>query len=194
MAVIPTGFIQANLKFTGNSSPLGAEVTCGFDATGFVGDVADMAQEIGDQWTASIRTVMPGTVILGSVLVKAGPNETGPSAEVPINSVGSGGGASASPNVAILVSKNTAFGGRAGRGRFYHPGPQESEVDPNGALSGAFVAGMQTEVNDFFGALTTAGLEPVLLHGVGSPLTTPTPITSFTVDGRVATQRRRLRG
>lgn len=194
MALIPAGYIQANLRFSGDSSPNGAEVTLGFDASGYVGDVADMATEIGNEWIASIRTVMPSTVVLASVLVKAGPNATGPAAEVAVSSAGSGGGASASPNVAILVRKNTAAGGRTGRGRFYHPGPQESEVNPNGTLSGAFVSGMQTEVNDFFGALATAGLDSVLLHSETSPVTTPTPITSFTVDSRVATQRRRLRG
>ena len=194
MALIPDGYAQANLRFTDLSSPNGAEITLGIQLGLPGAGPADVAGIVAEAWGDTIRTVMPATVELGSVLVKFGPNLTGPSAELSAGTNGSGGGASGPPNVAILVHKNTALGGRAGRGRFYHPGAQESEVDPSGNLTPAFVAGMQTQCNTFFSDLDTAGLALVLLHSDGSPITAPTVLTGLTVDARVATQRRRLRG
>jgi hypothetical protein len=76
----------------------------------------------------------------------------------------------------------------------YWPGVQESEVDPSGTLSGAFVTGAQTAMDNFLADLGTALLIPVVLHGATSPLSTPTTILELNVDGVAATQRRRLRG
>lgn len=194
MALIPSGFAQINWKFTGTSCPNGAEVTLGVDISSYAGTPAAAAGDAIAAWTASIDAITPATVTLASVLVKFGPNATGPSAEVTSGNAGSGGGASTSPNVCWLVHKNTALGGRAGRGRMYWPGVQESEVDPSGALTTAFQTGAQTAMNTFLSSLATDLLIPVVLHGAASPLSAPTTITSFTVDGRAATQRRRLRG
>jgi hypothetical protein len=192
--VIPSGFAQINWKFTGTSCPNGAEVTLGVDISSFSGSPADAAGDAITAYNDNVDPIMPATVTLASVLVKFGPNATGPSAEVSSGNAGSGGGASTSPNVCWLVHKTTALGGRAGRGRMYWPGVQESEVDPSGTLSGAFVTGAQTAMDNFLGDLGTALLIPVVLHGAASPLSSPTTILELNVDGVAATQRRRLRG
>ena len=194
MAVIPSGYAQINWKFTGTSCPNGAEVTLGVDVSSYGGTPAAAAGDAISAYNTTVDAITPATVTLSSVLVKFGPNATGPSAEVSSGNAGSGGGASASPNVAWLVHKQTAQGGRAGRGRMYWPGVQESEVDPSGVLSTAFVTGAQTAMNNFLSALATDLLIPVVLHGATSPLSTPTTILTLSVDGRAATQRRRLRG
>ena len=194
MAVIPSGFAQINWKFTGTSAPRGAEVTLGVNISSFAGSAADAAAAAITAYNDNVDPITPATVTLASVLVKFGPNATGPSAEVPSGNAGSGGGASASPNVAWLVHKVTALGGRAGRGRMYWPGVQESEVDPSGTLSSAFVTGAQTAMDGFLADLGTALLIPVVLHSETSPLSAPTTITELTVDGVAATQRRRMRG
>lgn len=194
MALIPSGFAQINWKFAGTSAPNGAEVTLGVDISSYTGTPADAAGDAIAAYNSAVDSIMPATVTLASVLVKFGPNATGPSAEVTSGNAGSGGGASTSPNVAWLVHKNTALGGRAGRGRMYWPGVQESEVDPSGNLTTAFQTGAQTAMNNFLAALATDLLIPVVLHGAASPLSAPTTITGLTVDGRAATQRRRLRG
>lgn len=194
MAVIPSGYAQINWKFTGTSCPQGAEVTLGVDVSSFGSTAAAAASAAITAYNDNVDPIMPATVTLASVLVKFGPNATGPSAEVSSGNAGSGGGASASPNVAWLVHKTTAQGGRAGRGRMYWPGVQESEVDPSGTLSTAFVTGAQTAMDNFLADLGTALLIPVVLHGAASPLSTPTTILELNVDGVAATQRRRLRG
>ena len=194
MALIPSGFAQINWRFTGTSCPNGAEVTLGANISSYTGSPADAASDAIAAYNDNVDGIMPGTVTLSSVLVKFGPNATGPSAEVTSGNTGSGGGVSATPNVAWLVHKSTALGGRAGRGRMYWPGVQESEVDPSGVLSGAFVSGAQTAMDAFLSDLGLALLIPVVLHGAASPLSSPTTITELTVDGRAATQRRRLRG
>jgi hypothetical protein len=118
---------------------------------------------------------------------------TGPSALVSSNIQGTGGSNGISSNVSYLVRKVTALGGRAGRGRMYLPGPTEADVNEAGAILGARVTSLQAALNDFLTQMVADGDGPVLLHGVGSPISTPTPITSFSLDTRAATQRRRLR-
>lgn len=191
--VIPTGFAQANFKYSGGGAPTGAEWTLGLDIGSAVGGPAGVAFDLITNYGATIRTVLPSSCVLTSVLVKFGPNNLGPSAEVSSTVPGTGGGAQTSPSVAALVQKITAIGGRAGRGRFYLPGVQESEVGETGVLTGAFVDGLQDVMEAFYSELVSSGMPPVLLHGDGSPVSTPTPITSFNVDGTVATQRRRQR-
>lgn len=94
-------------------------------------------------------------------------------------------------NCAVLIRKQTALGGRPGRGRMFLPpfACDEGNVAPNGMLDPDFRSDTQDNIDAWMGALS-----PVLLHDSltpGSPA--PTPITSFVVDTRIATQRRRLR-
>lgn len=193
MAVIPTGYAQANFRYSGGGLPNGAEWTLGLDISSAIGGPAGVADDLITNYSATIRTVLPAATVLTGVLVKFGPNDLGPSAEVATSVPGTGGGVQTSPAVAILIRKVTAIGGRPGRGRFYLPGVQESEVENTGLLTPAFVAGLQSEVDDFFAELVSSGMPPVLLHSETSPVAVPTPITSFQVDSRVATQRRRQR-
>ena len=75
----------------------------------------------------------------------------------------------------------------------YWPGVPLNEVDQSGVIAGATLTAWQAALTDFFEDLGTAGINPVLLHGEGSPITTPTPILAWNLDGKIATQRRRLR-
>lgn len=97
-------------------------------------------------------------------------------------------------NCALLVRKNTALGGRRNRGRFFAPPTllNEGAVDASGNISSSPLASLQTLWTNLFNGLATADLEPQLFHqGAGAPA--PTPVTSFTVDSLIATQRRRMR-
>lgn len=193
MAVIPVGYAQANFRYSTLGYPEGAEWTLGLDVSSALGGPSGVATDLITNYGLTIRTVLPGSAVLTSVLVKFGPNDLGPSAEVAASVPGTGGGTQTSPAVAVLVHKVTAIGGRPGRGRFFLPGVQESEVDVAGVLTSAFVDGLQDEVDAFVAELISSGMPPVLLHSETSPVATPTPITSLQVDSRVATQRRRQR-
>lgn len=191
---IPDGYAQVNLKFTGNGVPTGAECTFGLS----IDDPEIEPETVADNiWTImlahNIFTFMVSTVELTGILVKYGPNVTGPSAEVAGEKVGTYSSSDEIPNCSYLIRKNTAFGGRAGRGRMYWPGVALQEVNSGGIIQGSFLTPLNASVLDLHSDLSTAEFTPVLLHGDGSPIVTPTPTLSWTVDSQIATQRRRLR-
>lgn len=190
---IPVGYAQANFKFGGPAAPNGAECTLGIDLGSFSDGPGDLATALGGMWAANILPTQVDDISLVSVLVKYGPDATGPSAEVAVGSSGSNSNPGTTPAVALLVQKTTAAGGRAGRGRMYVPGYNENLFDEAGVISGANLEALQEAWGDFYDALTVGDFGPVLLHGEGSPISTPTEITGFDVSSVAATQRRRQR-
>lgn len=192
--LIPNGYGQVNFIFTGTNLPTGAEMTFGIDVTGYGGDPAAAAADIQtENIAAAIDDMYVNSQELVAILVKYGPNATGPSALVPVSLVGNQATASAGPNTAALIHKQTAFGGRAGRGRMYLPGIPENSIENNGALSSGYFTAWDTVWDALRIGLASVDLPMVLLHDAGSPITTPTPITSLVLDPTTATQRRRLR-
>lgn len=192
--IIPTGYAQVNLRFGGSGAPEGAEVTFGVDntATGLT------AEQIGNSvetalLDADVRSVWSDDINLDTILVKKGPNATGASAEVAVNQGGLRSGDADSPNTAILIHKVTEQGGRAGRGRMYWPGVPANLVSVAGILDSEYVSNENTDLANFLTELTEQDIPMVLLHGEGSPISTPTPVISLEIDSKVATQRRRLR-
>lgn len=189
MAVIPASFCQVNFLFGGVGYPTGAEVTCGFDVPGLT-DPADIADLMADAYADHLRARVPTAVTLNSILVKVGPNDTGPFAELGVGSVGTGDAGQVNPNMAILIQKRTALGGRANRGRMFWP-VTEGQTGQAGTLGTIQV----DDTNDAFAlwqSQVIAGeATPVILHV--NPALTPTPITSFACQALTATQRRRLR-
>lgn len=193
MTVIPSGYCQANYIWGGTSAPSGAECTLGFDVSGWAGTPDELAESIADQWTVDCRSNTVTTVTLVRVDVKFGPVATGPSGTFSINSAGLWSTAAAGPNTSYLLHKNTAFGGRAGKGRMYLPGVAESAVNVSGVIDSGVASSITADWSDTLLALGIQGAEAVVLHGDNSPITTPTPITSVAIDATSATQRRRLR-
>lgn len=193
MAVIPNGYAQLNWIFAGIGVPTGAQFTMGMDVQEFAGTPLDLAIVAFGAWNTELRPTTSSAVSLVGVLCKFGPDATGPSALNSGNAPGTSAGVPASPAVAYLVQKNTSFGGRSGRGRFYLPGVTENNVDSGGVVDPTGRATIQSNLNDFYNLLSAGDVGPVLLHGAGAPLAIPTPIDSFTIDSRVATQRRRQR-
>lgn len=191
---IPAGYAQANFVFAGASVPTGAEVTLGLNVGTYGGTATDAAGDVNGAWdTANINTLQVITCELVRVVVKFGPTATGPTG-INTNVVS---GTDASPgtpaNFSYLVHKVTAFGGRAGRGRMYIPGVDETQVNDAGDIDSTLTDAMTTAMGVFRDELNTADLEPVLLHGEDSPITLPSPITAFVCDGVGGTQRRRMR-
>lgn len=191
--LIPAGYAQVNFIHSGVGAPLGAQWTLGLNVDDFVGTASEAATAIGIDWqSAGMDDAMSASVTLDSILVKFGPNATGPSALVSVGVAGSQP-ASGSPAVSLLVQKVTSFGGRQGRGRCYIPGVSESLIDPSGVIAGGLVSTAQAALDDFFDKLTADELVPVLLHAEGSPVSTPYHMDGFVVAGLAATQRRRIR-
>lgn len=191
--VIPEGFAQANLIFTGAAVPLGAEMTLGLELILGTPSPEEVAESVAGIWEVSGLLFQVDDITLERVAVKFGPNDTGPSGEFALGTNGGDAGEPDSPNVAVLVKKQTALGGRAGRGRWFIPGIRETRVEPGGHINGDYAEDLQAALENFRAGLITDDLRATLLHGPDSPITEPTEITSFIVDSTAATQRRRLR-
>jgi hypothetical protein len=200
--IIPPGFAQASyvMSLDGDSEPI--VVTCGHEldsASGAnVDDIADdlfgafattVLPEVANVYTLEYVAAYVGQDAADSLVVISGvPAVQGGSAALPLPQ-----------NCALLVRKRTDLAGRRGRGRLYLPGLPENQVDGAGNVADAHRAGMQALFDDWYDALTVAVgaryYPPVVLHrseGAGIE-PAPTPITTFVVEGKIATQRRRLR-
>jgi hypothetical protein len=186
---IPVGYGQATFLFGGNGAPLGAATTLGFQQTGTTDPDAD-AFDLHQAMRDLVAAVCSDEIRLERTDVKWGPDATGPSGSFSQNQTGGRTGGVAPPNVSLLVRKGTALGGREGRGRMFIPGPSEEDLSAGGFVESALVTAATAALGTFFAALIAADLPPYLLHDSGTP---PTAITTLDLDGRAATQRRRLR-
>lgn len=191
--IIPAGYAQANFIYSGASAPNGAQWTLGLDVDpGETPESVSSDLEIAYN-AGGLSNVLNSTWTLSGILVKFGPNATGPSHLRGLNIPGLVSEACCPPNVTALIRKHTAMGGRAGRGRIYWPGIGESRVDGAGNLLASYITALTTEFNDFLELLSVGGHPAVLLHGAGSPISEPLLLLEATVDSKAATQRRRLR-
>lgn len=203
---LPVGYYHAQMLFSGASIPRGAAVTFGGSVAS--GTPAVAAAAINTAWNTHLKPQTLSSVTLAGTRVKFGPMDDGPFAYVTHGVAGtSGGGAVAPPNVAYLVRKNSASGGRRGAGRMFFPGVAEANADNVGAVDPPYLASFQTAVTAFFNGLNSVSLPMYLIHSDGTYLKIvdgeavvrvveakmPTAVTSLAVDAKVATQRRRLR-
>jgi hypothetical protein len=191
--IIPVGYAQVNFRFTSPDLPFGAEFTIGTKWPDGIIPVDGAGHWSGAWGACGIMDLLDNDLTMAGVRVKLGPNATGPSAEIATSFTGNGGSQGATPNVALLIRKETSLGGHAGRGRFFVPGLPLTSFTNDGHVVSAARASMQDAMDEFYDQTAADDWVPVVLHNPGSPITTPTPITRYGVDDRVATQRRRLR-
>ncbi len=192
--VIPAGFALAAYRFTLAGDAEEMLFTIGVA----VPDALSSQQKVNtlfDQWVAAVpaANMLTGYSFLG-VRLRVGtgnsPATVWESTQAVV--VGSNAGPALPPNCAFLVRKRTQLGGRAHRGRAYLPaglGVGEDSVPSTGVMLEAQRSVLQTRVD---AALPVA--DKVILHDSLTPgALSPTPITSYRVEARLATQRRRLR-
>lgn len=188
--VIPVGFSQVNVKFTGTAVPTGAEITFGVE-NGVGLTPAQIATLVATAITSN--NLMQWMVVgcnITSILVKNGPNATGPAAELSYSIAGTQSGGSGAAAPCALIRKNTAFGGRKGSGRLFMPGQGEVVINPGGVLDPSQVAGLTSVWEDIRTDLAAGDITMYLLH---ADATTPYPIDNLDCQAVVATQRRRQR-
>lgn len=186
---IPTGFAQVNYFFTG-ALPRGAQVTFGIENPNHE-PPSVLIEAMGGAYNQWIRPHATNQTTMSGILVKCGPNDTGASGEQVYGSTGLKIAGDVMPNVALLVKKNTLLGGRKGRGRFYWPILGEVNIDNGGYIVDGFRQEMQDAFDSFLQALADPQHGMFLLHNdVG---VAPSRVTKLSVDGLIATQRRRLR-
>lgn len=191
--IIPAGAAQVNLKFTGSATPNGAQMTFGVAATEIsnVNTIAVKIHEALDE--SSFMGNVSSTTAITSILVKMGPNETGPMYELGVSVPGEVGSTAVPPNVSVLIRKTTNQGGRKGQGRFFLPALPENSVNEAGIITPAFVSDINTCMAAFLANLVGESMPMVLLHSTDGPNTLPLAVQSLVCQSKVATQRRRLR-
>lgn len=188
--IIPSGFAQVNLQFNGAGVPTGAEMTFGV-AADIVTNPVDIAEIVVAEWAAaSCQSLYTSGMNLFNVHVKTGPNATGAFGDASATGLGTAGGDTSPPNVALLIKKLTAIGGRQGVGRMYLPCIAENRTDAGGGITATLINAANTAFSSFRAALIAEDINMVLLH---NDALAPTPVTSLVVQGLAATQRRRLR-
>lgn len=194
--VIPPGFAQGLLRWQQTSQTKEYLCTIGLDLDGNPA-ADDVASELRGAWSSSFAasTLATDYAFLGATVYigqDGGPPLVGESI-IPVT--GTSAGSRTTQNVAILVRKRTAFGGRRNRGRMYVPAGYltEAGVGSDGTLDNTFRSTFQTNINAFLTTLPAVGViaGACILHSTG--LVGPTAVTSLTVEAKVATQRKRLR-
>lgn len=186
---IPTGYGQLTFEYGGNALAYPAVNTLGF-VIGTAESPLYCATNGAALWETNVMPLLCDEVELASVLAKWGPTETGPSAEVFPADPGGDNGNPDRANTCYLITKNTEFGGRQGRGRLYLPGVTEDQASDYGTIAPARVSALNDAFDDVLSGMISAGFAPALLHGNSL---TPYAITSFSASGVTATQRRRMR-
>lgn len=191
--IIPVDYCQANLKWSGAGVPLGAETTFGLANDGDF-PPADVAQKVLTAWDdCGVMDNLSVQVSIKSCLVKNGPNEIGPAAEVGATIPGTSGSEPLPPNVAVLVTKNTQMGGHMGKGRLFLPGLPEGSTPGGGVVAPTPLAELQGKMNELLTSLRDAQIPMVLLHSKVGIIELPLAVTSLKVQSTMATMRRRLR-
>lgn len=189
--IIPTGFAQCNLFFTGFAMPRGGQVTIGVEVNPGDGTALALAEGVGQAWVENILPLQSLNITLNKVLCKKGPNETGASAEAPFGLPGGVAESSLEPQCALLVAKQTALGGRSQRGRMFVPGISDLQYGSDGQFTADNIATFNAAFQQFLDDLEALEIPAVLLHNAEG--LDPTPITSMPIQLTVSTQRRRIR-
>jgi hypothetical protein len=173
--------------------------TIGVSGDGGVGAGYGQAQnnDLADAWAANVMPLLTDQIRFVGLTGRSGPETASVVWETQRDVPGTYAGACIPPNCALLIQKRTQLGGKRFRGRMYIPGAPEVQIQANGNLDPVYLAQVVQQMNQLYVALAGVNLvgELALFHKT-TPLQDaipPTQITSLTVAGKIATQRRRLR-
>lgn len=185
--IIPPGFYQATFihHFTGRTDE--ADVVIGFDFTGDPGVSDLLALSVAWRLNMIVPALLTSNVTYDGVRLATGEGTILAQSD---SYVAGNTGNPAPPNCAYLARKLTGEPGRTQRGRSYLPGVGETAIDDAGVLTLGTLTALQGALEDFVSDANTAGWTPVLLHS--QPGLAPTPF-AYSIDTRIATQRKRMR-
>jgi len=198
---IPDNCGMATLRWdlAGKTNPL--TITIGFTIPGSLTTAADCADAISGCFDSTGGYCDPDTMgndytfgEVSAIIRRGGVLEGGASSRGPYP--GTGGVYAYPPvNCTFLVQKKTAAVGRSKRGRIYLPNVScpENAIDNMGYVTSDIVWGGIEDQWNFTGAalLALGDVIPAVLHS--DPLETPNIITSWPIQRKMATQRRRMR-
>nr|CRY97496.1 hypothetical protein [uncultured prokaryote] len=182
--VIPAGFSRVSFDYT-SISPLGSQPSWGIGVDVPPSDgLLDVMQE---WWNDDLRTATD----VDYTLIRIEARNDFIAIERPVGEAGALSATFCSPQVALLTSLTSPAVGRANRGRMYWPGVlPELYVTSQGVIEPTFAAGLRTKIEHLVDAVASLDGSLVILHSVEG---VPSPVTNVTMQGQVATQRRRMR-
>jgi len=200
--VIPNNFCEAAIELRNSGDPNPWYVTMGIDLTNAGGDYAAAGAQINTAWNNAWQgSLRPSTTHTGVRLTIGTGDPDNLVLFIADGTTGTSSDEKLPQNCALLVSKNTAFGGRKNRGRFFIPNIlAESSVNEVGVIGSSTVANYQTFADNFLTDISGSGdagdlnIPMVILHnGIASTAPDPTLVSSLSVSNVISTQRRRLR-
>lgn len=196
---MPSNYGQISLVFRHSGASRNWVTTCGFFADG-AGESITAAYMQPVQWASAwgdnLSSLCDSQVTLQQVeaVWKVGTTLYGRTVTTTLT--GSRTQQTVAPQVALNVRKQAGARGRANQGRFFFPASLATiEMDEVGLINSGSFTGLRNAFLAFYGdvvqSVDSTNTFPVILHN--DPDLTPTPITDFVLQNRVATQRRRNR-
>lgn len=200
--VIPPGFGEAKIIQKALGDPEPYICTLGVDLSGFTSTFDNAAGRIMNAWRRTVLIGQSTSLTLVGCDLAVGQDGGDPVVYTAVSGATGEVGANMLPqNCALLVQKRTELAGRSNRGRMYVPMILvESGVDNYGTIDADDRVDYQTQFTNFYLDLTEPDppdlwgpIQPVILHSGSASAQPPTPISRFSVEPVIATQRRRLR-
>lgn len=195
--IIPPGFAECSIEHWLDGYPRPAVTTMGVKILGDESGGESVADWFHEAFILSFLPSVDANVRLRNARAVIGQDGSDPIVQISTkSSTGTSSRDSTAPALALMISKNTALGGRKHRGRFYFPwAVSDTGVGENGAVQASTLstwtlnaATFQTNLD---GGLGTMPLFDggVILHS--DPLLPPTPVTGMVPNPTIRTQRRR---
>lgn len=188
---VPVGLAEVRIPFVAIGAPGTYGVVTFGVRPGPGSEPAVIAEEVWDVYVDTMHDRLEQDFVAGPIQVTLGTASGDLTAEGTSLAAGPRSDEMEAPAVAMLIKKNTGLGGRQNRGRNFWPFMlSQDDLTETGDLSPVALADSQTAAFGFLSGLSAAGVPMVLLHRGSSDAT---DVTSYIVDGRAATQRRRQR-
>jgi hypothetical protein len=191
----PPGFADVSMRLNLSGFARSAYITYGVDPTSTDPDAIATQCVLAWIGAGSMNSRLDSTVTMAEVIVRLGTDGGEDLLGSAVNaSVGGLTGGAPPPNVAVLMHKRTARGGRRGRGRLFLPWfCSDNDTNEDGTLLPALVTAVQTAGAIWLADLATRNVPMHILHSPGQTAEgPPNEVTSLVVSNLVATQRRRL--
>lgn len=163
------------------------------------GDCIDLANVLAGEWISHIMPEQPNALKLNTIEVTALDAATAPYALKNVSTFGAGASPILPANVTLSVKFSGGLTGRSQRGRTYWLQLSEVDVVGNSVLTGklgAILGALSAFFDAVNGSVNDCQHVVVSYCNGGAWRTTgaTTPVTSYTSDGLIDSQRRRLTG
>lgn len=189
------GYADCSIRLQLATMARPAYLTLGLNPTST--DALQVATELGAAWlyAGSLNSCLDSNVTATEFTARLG-TDGGEDLVGSVSNASVGGRSIGTfpPNVACLIHKRTARGGRRGRGRMFIPWIlSTTEVGEDGVIQAARITALNAALLIFKNQLTAQSDPMVILHSPGSTSPgAPDVVTSLYASNLVATQRRRL--